>query len=268
MNWLEGIQKAIRYIEDNLTGDLKIADIAAKAYSSETCFQKTFALLCGFTVGEYIRNRRLSCAGNDLLATDEKVIDIALKYGYRSTDGFTKAFTRFHGVTPSDVRRRGGAVKTYAPLKLELLMKGGYVMDYRLQKQKAFKAKVRLDHASATIWFVKDKNLSDLDLISLEWSYRNAYPAYTVCRVEPEDVDHAAEYEIVTVPAVLWAVFGCRGTSRDKARDETIRKIMNEWFPQTGYEPLHEDRRVIHTYSAVDVGNYGEVMIPVKEKRL
>ena len=137
MNWLDGIKEAIKYIEDNLTGELKIADIAAKAYSSESSFQKTFAMLCGFTVGEYIRCRRLSCAGNDLLTTDEKVIDIAYKYGYRSTDSFTKAFTRFHGATPSDVRRRGYAVKTYAPLTLELFIKGGYIMDYRLQKQKA-----------------------------------------------------------------------------------------------------------------------------------
>ena len=138
MNWIEGINEAIKYIEANLTNDLKMEEIAERAYASVAYFQKSFVLLCGFTVGEYIRNRRLASAGNDLLTTDEKVIDIALKYGYDSTDSFTKAFTRFHGATPTAVRKGGHSVKTFAPLKLELFMKGGFIMDYRIQKQESF----------------------------------------------------------------------------------------------------------------------------------
>ena len=139
-------------------------------------------------------------------------------------------------------------------------------MDYRLQKQKAFQTKVRLDHQNKMIWIVQEKNRSDFDLFSLEWSYQNLYPGYTVQRVGLEEIDYAAAYEVVTSPEVLWAVFGCNGATRDLAREETIRKIMCEWFPQTGYEPLHDDRRVIHTYSAADGEDFGEIMIPVKEK--
>ena len=73
MNWIEGISEAINYIEANLENDLKIEDIAGKAFVSSFCFQKSFSMLCGFTVGEYIRNRRLASAGNDLLTTDENV---------------------------------------------------------------------------------------------------------------------------------------------------------------------------------------------------
>ena len=75
-------------------------------------------MLCGFTVSEYVRSRRLALAGNDLATTDEKVIEIAMKYGYDSPDSFTKAFTRFHGVTPVSVRKDGALLKSFAPLKI------------------------------------------------------------------------------------------------------------------------------------------------------
>ena len=83
-------------------------------------------MLCGFTLGEYIRNRRLALAGNELAAGDGKVIDIALKYGYDSPDSFTKAFTRFHGVTPSQLRRHETMLKSFAPLKIRISLDGGY----------------------------------------------------------------------------------------------------------------------------------------------
>ena len=266
LNRLEEIKAAIDYIEANLTAELKIEEIAARAYSSTAYFQKTFALLCGFTVGEYVRNRRLSCAGNALLASDEKVIDIALKYGYESADSFTRAFTRFHGVTPTAVRRQGRAVKSFAPLQLELFVKGGYIMDYRLQKQKAFTAKVGIDCESKSIRILKEGRISDFDLFCLESSLRKEYPGYAIIRVEREDTGDVAELDAVQYPEVLWAVFGCRGTSRDDAREKTIKKIQSEWFPQTGYEPLPDNANVIHVYSGKDGDDYGEIMIPVREK--
>ncbi len=91
-----------------------------------------------FTVSEYIRNRRLALAGNDLLVTDEKVIDIALKYGYDSPDSFTKAFTRFHGVTPACVRKDGVMLKSFAPLKIKFSLEGGYTKDYKILNKDAF----------------------------------------------------------------------------------------------------------------------------------
>ena len=83
-------------------------------------------MLCGFTVSEYIRNRRLAEAGMELLSSNEKIIDIALMYGYDSHDSFTKAFSRFHGVTPSAVRRGGCTLKAFAPLRLQFILGGGY----------------------------------------------------------------------------------------------------------------------------------------------
>ena len=77
MGWMESISEAIHYIEENITENLTVDDIAKHVCISTFYFQKGFAMLCGFTVGEYIRKRRLSLAGNDWMNTDQKIIDIA-----------------------------------------------------------------------------------------------------------------------------------------------------------------------------------------------
>ena len=138
MNWSESIKVAIDYIENNLTNDITINDISKKCYISPYYFQKGFAMLCGYSVGEYIRNRRLSLAGLELLNTDNKIIDIALKYGYDSPDSFTKAFKRFHGTTPFDVRNKKRTIKDFSPLKINISLDGGYILDYRIEDKETF----------------------------------------------------------------------------------------------------------------------------------
>lgn len=80
MGWMEAVGAAIQYIEDHITEELSVEEIAQQVNISPFYFQKGFAMLCGFTLGEYIRNRRLALAGGELATGDAKVIDIALKY--------------------------------------------------------------------------------------------------------------------------------------------------------------------------------------------
>ena len=138
MEWMKSISQAIEYIENHITEKMTVEDIAKKVNISPFYFQRGFRFLCGFTVMEYIRNRRLALAGNELAAGETKVIDIALKYGYDSPDSFTKAFNRFHGITPSMARKNGIMLKTFAPLKIKISLEGGYVMDYRITKKEEF----------------------------------------------------------------------------------------------------------------------------------
>lgn len=138
MGWMEAVGTAIQYIEEHITEELSVEEIAKQVNLSPFYFQKGFAMLCGFTLAEYIRNRRLALAGGELAAGNEKVIDIALKYGYDSPDSFSKAFTRYHGVTPSQVRKGQVMLKSFAPLKIKLTLEGGYLMDYRMEKKEAF----------------------------------------------------------------------------------------------------------------------------------
>ena len=137
MDWIIGIQRAIDYIEDNLTETINYDEVAKKCYSSSYHFQRVFSILCGFTLGEYIRNRRLTLAGRELATTNAKVIDVALKYGYESPDSFAKAFQKFHGILPSQARSNGSNLKSFSRLVLNFSLDGGTTMNYRIETKPA-----------------------------------------------------------------------------------------------------------------------------------
>ena len=137
MDWIIGIQHAIDYIEDNLTETIDYEEVAKKCYSSSYHFQRVFSILCGFTLGEYIRNRKLTLAGRELATTNAKVIDVALKYGYESPDSFAKAFQKFHGILPSQARNNGSNLKSFSRLVLKFSLEGGTTMNYRIETKPA-----------------------------------------------------------------------------------------------------------------------------------
>lgn len=133
MDWITGIQRALDYIEEHLTQEIDYETLAKEACSSSYHFQRVFSLLCGYTLGEYIRLRRLTLAGAELAAGKIRVIDAALKYGYDNPDSFARAFTRFHGVTPSSARGEGVRLNTFTRLSIKLSLEGGCSMDYRME---------------------------------------------------------------------------------------------------------------------------------------
>lgn len=132
MEWLQSINMSIRYIEDNLENELSVADVSNKVYASKAHFQHIFNLVTGITIGEYIRNRRLSLAGRDLLDENNRVIDIAMKYQYNTPESFSKAFSRFHGISPSEVRTHRNMLKFYYPLTINISIQGGFDMANRI----------------------------------------------------------------------------------------------------------------------------------------
>ena len=138
MEWLTSIRTAIDYMEEHLTDDISAQDVADRVYLSPFFLQKGFSLMTGYGIGEYIRNRRLYQAARDLKETDDKVIDIAFRYGYETPESFTKAFSRFHGPTPSQVLG-GAAINTFLPLKIKLSIQGGNQMDYKITPMFPFK---------------------------------------------------------------------------------------------------------------------------------
>jgi len=128
MNWIQSLTKAIQYIESNLTHEITVNDVTNHVYTSNAHFQRVFSLAAGITIGDYIRNRRLSLAGQDLLHPKNKIIDIAMKYQYDSQESFTKAFTRFHGITPYGARKQSHRLKYFRPLKINITIQGGFDM--------------------------------------------------------------------------------------------------------------------------------------------
>ena len=239
--WTEGIQNAIQYIEDNLTEELDISDIAAKAYISPFYFQKIFGVLCGFTVGEYIRNRRLTLAAEELSSSDIKVIDAAVKYGYDSPDSFTRAFTKFHGVSPSAAKEKGAAIKSFAPLRIKLTLEGGTMIEYRIVEKAAFTimGKKRSFNSETSyeeipkFWqehyqtgggeIIKGVFGACVDSNGKDFDYYIAdlyIPAFEI----PEGCSAR------TFEAGTWAVFPYKGEC-PKALQDVNTKIWSEWLP-------------------------------------
>ncbi|MGF7059924.1 helix-turn-helix transcriptional regulator [Brassicibacter mesophilus] len=130
MNWIQCLSKAIHYIEKHLTDDINIDEVSNQSYASSSHFQLIFHLVMGMTIGEYIRNRRLSLAAQDLLQPNSRIIDVAMRYQYDTQESFSKAFTRFHGVPPSKVQ--WGKVKLFFPLSINVIIQGGFDMSRKL----------------------------------------------------------------------------------------------------------------------------------------
>ena len=139
MEWLTCLNKILRHIERNLQNELDISALASLVSVSPFYLQKGFQIMTGYSLGEYIRGRRLYEAAQRLLGTDEKIIDVALDFGYETPESFTKAFVRFHGATPSDVRRRPQLCRAFLPLNLSIDITGGDKMNYVVSPMWGFK---------------------------------------------------------------------------------------------------------------------------------
>lgn len=291
MDWITGISKAIDYIEEHITEPTDYARAAKEACSSPFNFQRVFALLCGYTLGDYVRMRRLTLAGEELLSTDAKVIDVALKYGYDSPESFSRAFTRFHGVSPSAVRK-GAAIRSFSRICVKLILTGGSIMEYRIEKKQVTKIICRRreftkpgdDYTNREIpefWnecgrdgsiqklcgYIKDSaQFKGLLGVCFSTEMTDSGFPYGI-GAEYDGESDPQDFEIVEIPAYTYAVFTVRGRMPDAFR-ETYRKICTEFFPQSGYE--YGNGVEIEAYPSADVQNPDytcEIWIAVKPKK-
>lgn len=139
MEWVTCLRSAVEYMEEHLLDDVGAKETAEHVHISAIYLQKGFQIMTGYSIGEYLRNRRLYKAAMELMESEEKIIDIALKYGYETPESFTKAFTRFHGVNPTEVRKNQASVKTFHPLRINIVIQGGESMDFVIEKMAGFK---------------------------------------------------------------------------------------------------------------------------------
>lgn len=285
MEWMKLIGDSVRYIEEHLTEELSVEEIARHIGVSSFYYQKGFAMLCGFTVAEYIRGRRLACAGNDLMLTDEKIIDIALKYGYDSPDSFAKAFTRFHGSTPSAVRKEKGLLKTFAPLKIKVSLEGGYLMEYRIEKKDEFTVLANTKtfayegakQAIPLFWkehFASGKGKDVCGAFGINIDEKMGKDTFEYLIADPyKGGDVPDGFVLRTIPSFWWAVFPCKGALPSALQDVNT-KIFTEWLPAiheyefaAGYCVEMYDDPQKYAKGTLDENYYCEIWIPVKRKQ-
>lgn len=273
--WAEGIQSAVDYIEENLTEELDIEDIAAKAYVSPFHFQRIFSVLCGMTVGDYIRCRRLTLAAQELSSSDIKVIDSAVKYGYDSPDSFARAFTKFHGISPSAAKERGASLKAFAPLRIKLTLEGGNFMEYRIVEKASFTV------VGVSRSFNSDTSYQEIPKFWQEHmtsgGNRKICGQFGICldgdgkNFDYLIADIYKPWEEVpegcitrVIPEGTWAVFPCRG-ALPKALQDVNTQIWSEWLPNCRDYKLGGNYDIeMYTKPADDPkDNYCEIWVPV-----
>jgi AraC family transcriptional regulator len=234
-----GIQNALAYIEENLTGALEIRDIAKQAFLSPFYFQRIFGAMCGMGVGEYIRARRLTLAGEELAHSDSRVIDIAAKYGYDSPDSFNRAFQRFHGISPSSARKTGAELVSFAPIKIKLELEGDPMTEYRITEKPQFTV------MGVSRRFHPETSYQQIPEYWTEMLGKPDFPLMGVYGICIDDNGTNGEFtywiadnyipwkEIPTgcksmvVPGGTWAVFPCKL----KTLQEVNTWMWQEWLP-------------------------------------
>lgn len=286
MDWIKSFQRSIDYIEEHIAEPVEVGDIAAQMNISAFYYQKIFSILCGFTLGEYIRSRRLALAGGELLAADEKIIDIALKYGYDTPEGFTRAFVKFHGVTPSAVRK-GGKVRSFAKLAVEISVKGGSIMDYTIVKKSAFKVLAKQQrfekiedvqgrndipafwtecHSDGTVKYLTENCKKDgvlgnsvVGMCMEDSTVVKDFPYLIGAEYAGGNVPDG--YKVVDVPAAEWAVFNIENMNAEGIQ-QAWHNVFAEFFPSSNYKPAGNfDLEVYPTDSYK-----GEIWISVESK--
>lgn len=124
MEWLDKMNDAIRYIESHIEEKIDYTKVANIACCSLSRFQRMFTFVTDISISEYIRRRRMSLSAGELLNSDIKIIELALKYGYESPEAFTRAFQAFHGVNPTGVRKFG-IYNNFSPITFQISINGG-----------------------------------------------------------------------------------------------------------------------------------------------
>lgn len=288
MDWITGIQRAIDYLEEHLTEKIDYEAVGKCAYSSSFHFQRIFSVICGYTIGEYVRCRRLSLAGEELADKNTKIIDVALKYGYSTPESFSRAFLKFHGVMPNQVKS-GTELKSFSRLSVKLILSGGTVMNYRIEKKDSFNVilkKKRFEKQEelttdkiTSFWkdcnddgtiekickHISKNNIFKDCILGISFDDRNnfdfPYGIGAHCEADAEENG----LEVVTIPENTFVVFQCIGEMPD-AFKKVYRYICTEFFPASEYTPCGIE---IEAYPSADIKdpNYTcEIWVAVKKK--
>ncbi len=286
MDFIKGMQKSLDYIEEHLDGNIDVGDLAKLVYVSPTHYQRMFHMLSGFTLGEYIRKRRLTMAAMELQKPEAKVIDTALTYGYQTPEAFTKAFRKIHGLNPSVLKHQSSQhkIKAYPKITFQIQIKGVKEMDYQIQKKKGFKIvgekrwfstkdgenfreipKFWEEVKSNGVFQILEKNVGELGFLGVVMNFDEQKEGLEyMIAVEKSENQNLKGMTVEEIPEGNWAVFESIGPMPD-AIQETFQRIYSEWFPSTGYEHAGGPELEVYLPGDLSAEDYRcQVWIPIK----
>lgn len=276
MQWVDRMNQAINYLEAHLTDEIEPAELSRIMACPYSVFQRSFAPITGIQLSEYIRRRRLSCAAYDIQNTKQRVLDIAVKYGYDSADAFTIAFKRAHGITPQEARSSELCLTFYPRLTFTFMITGVNEMNYRTQNREAFDVlgiRRTTSEGGGTWGIVKsDGTAQKLQEIGghpcdlgLCFGFDDAGNDDYMCGIEYSG-DDIAGFDRYTCPAATWLVFTAKGTISSGILGQTWKRIYGEFMPQSEYKQL--DLPTIEQYieweDAADTCHV-DIFIPVQK---
>jgi AraC family transcriptional regulator len=282
MEWIERLNSAITYIEENIYEPLNLEEVSKIACCSTYHFQRMFAYIAEIPLSEYIRRRRMSRAAVDLQNGCEKVIDISLKYGYDSPTAFNRAFKSVHGITPSQAREEGIIIKAFPPISFKITIKGDSELNYRVEKKDAF----RILGVSKPLANEIENNFELVPRMWGEAAMNGTIPRlaammdgsplgllgvsscnelnnwrYYIAVASSQPVDE--DLEEYTVPSSTWAIFSGEGSNQ--SIQELEKRIVTEWLPTSGYEYSNAPDIEVYLNADPEHAKY-EVWIPVIKK--
>lgn len=283
MEWIDRLNGAINYIEEHIAEEISYEQIAKTACCSTYHFQRMFAYMANIPLSEYIRRRRMSLAAVDLQSSKERIIDVALKYGYNSPTAFNRAFQSVHGIAPSLAREKGVSVKSFPTISFKITVKGVEELNCKIAKKEAF----RIVGVSQPLHHKIEENFEIVPemwqnaamdgtvpkLISMMDSKPEGVLGVSVCNnlqdwkyfiavASTKAIDDTLEE--YTVPSFTWAIFSGEGQCPQAIQD-LEQRIVTEWLPTSGYE--YDNGPDIEVYLNADPQNAKfEVWIPVIKK--
>ncbi len=281
MDWIERLNKSIHYIEDHLTDEIDIGQLARIACCSTYHYQRMFTYMAGITLSEYIRRRKMSLAAVDLQSGKERVIDIAEKYGYQSPTAFNRAFQSFHGIAPSSVKNEGTSVKSFSPIIFQITVKGATKMNYRIETKESFRIigvsrplEKEIENNFMVVPDMWQNAVTDgtvQKLAALMDTPPMGLLGVSVCNDEEQwkyfiavsSTKTSDEFEEYLIPASTWAIFSGSGTNQ--SIQELEKQIVTEWLPASGYEYANAPDIEVYINPDPENAQY-EVWIPVDKK--
>ena len=251
MNYINEMQKAIDYIEDNLDKDINFEKVSKEVGMSSFYFHRIFTAIIGISPTTYIRNRRLSVAAQEISKNNENIVDIAFKYGFESHEAFSRAFKNFHGVAPKMAKNNGNEFKNFSRANLEFEVNTNNILNYRIEskdtiKVLAFLRKFNIENKdeipkywkelkeSGTLEKISNNYKKDLLGICIGTQSDFEYK-YGIGVEQTEDIETNIEMETIEIPKSTWVVFKCEGQD-EKNINELWSRIYKEFFITSSYK--------------------------------